>query len=517
MRIIPVILSGGSGTRLWPLSRPDHPKQLQPLLSELTLLQETAKRLPQGLSTQNQEKNIPCAAPSPNDSHPQTEHQTQNTKHPQAKPAFEITAPLITCSEAHRFLIAEQMREICIQPHSIILEPCSRGTAAAIAAAAFAALAPLPPDEDAILAILPADHFISDIAAFQSCIFTAACQAAQGTFMLLGIPPTQPHTGYGYIQQGPPIANTQAFAVSSFTEKPTPTVAAEFLQSGKYFWNAGIFILSAKAYLSSLGTLQPEIYTACKNAHAAAQKDLDFLRLCPAHFAAAPAFSVDVAIMEKVHNIGVLPAPFVWGDIGEWPSLWQHAKKDSAGNVISGNVVATHMQNSLIRSESRLVTAFGLSDIVLIETADAICVFPKNRADEIRHLVAQLIANHHPEATEHASVWRPWGGYTVLHQGTGFLVKKVWVKPAGQLSLQLHKHRTEHWVVVEGTAQITIGETTSTLHTNESAFVPQNTIHRLQNESQSLLTLIEIQTGPILSETDIIRLADAYNRPASSA
>lgn len=470
MRIIPVILSGGSGTRLWPVSRSGFPKQLQDLCGDKSLLQQTALRLPQDQI---------------------------------------IDAPIVICNADQRFLIAEQLREAGITPSQIILEPVARSTAPALAVPALCA-------KDAgatILVAMPADHFISNAAAFRKAILDAAKLAQSGTLMTLGIKPTKPHTGFGYIAQGEPVSETPpAYAVTEFKEKPDLATAEAYLKAGSYYWNSGIFIFRADAYLSELGKQQPDILRCCTEALANSKTDLDFLRLDEEAFGKAPNISIDYAVMEHATNVGVLPVAFDWNDIGGWAALWELSDKDKNNNVTKGDVVHKDTHNSFVRSDKRLVATIGLNNIVIIDTPDALLVADKNRVDEVKDVVAQLKAMKREESDTHRRVWRPWGYYEQLERGDRFQVKQIMVKPGAQLSLQMHHHRAEHWVVVSGTAKVTCGDTISLLGPNETAYIPIGAVHRLENPGLVPVFLIEVQSGDYLGEDDIIRLEDTYNR-----
>ncbi|MDD3028891.1 MAG: mannose-1-phosphate guanylyltransferase/mannose-6-phosphate isomerase [Alphaproteobacteria bacterium] len=470
MKILPVILSGGSGTRLWPVSRSDYPKQLQRLVGTASLLQQTAQRLSQNKT---------------------------------------VLPPLVLCSDSQRFLVAEQLREVGIAPSALVLEPVPRSTAPALAAAALWVKDP----QNTILVAMPADHFIADQAAFAQAIDKAAQAAEQGLLMTLGIKPIHPHTGFGYIERGDPVNEAEGiFEAKRFKEKPDEATAQSYIEAGTFFWNAGIFVFRADIFLEEIGKYHPEIVKACRAALDAGKTDLDFLRLDKETFAQAPDISVDYAVMEKSARVGILPVSFKWSDIGGWPALWAIGQKDGKGNVIEGDVLLKDTAQSYIRSDGRLVAAIGLNNMVIVDTADALLVAAKDRADEVKDLVTQLKKAGRPECREHAQVWRPWGFYESLAQGPRFQVKKIMVKPGGKLSLQKHLRRAEHWIVVNGTAKVQIDDKTLHIGPNESTDIPLGAVHRLENYGSEPLYLIEVQSGDYFGEDDIIRLEDAYRR-----
>lgn len=470
IQIQPVILSGGSGTRLWPLSRAGYPKQLQVLHGDGTLLQQTATRL--------------AGAP-------------------------KFAAPMVICNDDQRFLIAEQLREANITPAMIILEPVARSTAPAIAIAALVAAIPA----ETVLVVMPADHYIEDKVAFQAAINQAATAAMAGHLMTLGIKPTTPHTGYGYIERGTALPQSpDAYHVARFKEKPDAATAEAYCASGKYLWNSGIFVFRADVFLATLERLQPDMVAACRQALAQGKRDLDFLRLDGVAFARAPNLSVDYAVMEHADNAGVLPVAFDWSDVGGWAALWQLGAKDTLGNVTKGDVMLHDVKNSYVRADRRLVTVLGLDNVVVVETADALFVADMKRVDEVKELVARLKLKNRSEAQSHERVWRPWGFYEQLDYGARFQVKQIMVKPGGQLSLQMHHHRAEHWVVVSGTAKVTVGEQVNLLGPNETSYIPIGVKHRLENPGKVPLYLIEVQSGDYLGEDDIVRLEDVYRR-----
>jgi mannose-1-phosphate guanylyltransferase/mannose-6-phosphate isomerase len=469
MNIIPVLLSGGAGTRLWPVSRAGFPKQLQKLCGDETLLQQTARRLA-------------------------------------GRP--EISAPLVICSDDQRFLVAEQLREIGCLPDRIILEPVARSTAPALTVAALMA-----GGGDAVLVAMPADHYIPDTTAFAAAVSEAARLAQDGVLMTFGVKPTMPHTGFGYIEQGVPLREGEnAFEVRRFREKPDRPTAEAYLAAGTFFWNAGIFVFRADAFLAEIDRLQPALGAACRRAVALGRDDLDFLRLDADSFAASPSISVDYAVMEHAARAGVLPIDFAWSDIGGWSALWRMIDKDAQQNALVGDVVAVDTTGSMIRSDKRLIAAVGLHDMVVIDTPDALFVAPMNRADDVKDVVATLTQKGRKEASSPSCVWRPWGCYEGLSDGDRFQVKKIMVKPGGQLSLQKHFHRAEHWVVVSGTAKVTVEGVTRLLGPNETAYIPLGATHRLENPGRLPLYLIEVQSGDYVGEDDIVRLDDVYRR-----
>lgn len=470
MKILPVILSGGSGTRLWPVSRSDYPKQLQRLVGDNSLLQQTARRL---------------------------------------RDVAEILPPIVVCAEDQRFLVAEQLREAGIQPTLIVLEPVPRSTAPALAIPALWT----KNASDTVLVAMPADHYISDSDSFVSAIQRAAKLAYRGKLMTLGVKPTRPHTGFGYIEQGAALADdASAFAVKQFKEKPDLETAEAYVKSGTFFWNAGIFIFRADHYLSELKKFQPEIVSACRKALEQSKTDLDFLRLDNEAFSKSPNISVDYAVMEKSNQVGVLPVSFDWSDVGGWPALWDIGEKDAQGNVVKGDVLLKDASRSYIQGDKRLVAVLGVSDLVVVDTADAVLVATKDRADEVKDVVAQIKKDGRTEGKEHLLVWRPWGSYERVTEGPRFQVKKIMVKPGGKLSLQKHHHRAEHWIIVSGTARVQIGDDFRLLGVDESVYIPLGTLHRLENPGIVPLSLIEVQSGDYLGEDDIVRVEDIYSR-----
>ncbi len=467
--LLPVILSGGAGTRLWPLSRELYPKQLLPLIGEHTMLQETALRL-KGL---------------------------------------DAGAPVVVCNEAHRFLVAEQLRQLNIEPLAILLEPFGRNTAPAIALAALAATAG-PADADPVLLVLPADHVVRDIAAFQKAVLTALPAAEAGRLVTFGIVPGTPETGYGYIQRGQADGNT--YRIARFVEKPSLERAQEFLAGQDHYWNSGMFMFRARRYLEELERFAPAIAQACRAALAGAKADLDFARVDAKAFQACPADSIDYAVMEKTADAVVVPLDAGWSDVGSWSSLHDASNPDANGNVARGDVLSEDTKGSYLHSESRLVAAVGLEDHVVIETKDAVLVAPKSRVQDVKKLVARLKELGRYEHALHREVFRPWGSYDSIASGARFQVKTLKVKPGAEMSLQMHHHRAEHWVVVSGTARITRGEEVFLLEENESTYIPIGTKHRIENPGKIPLHMIEVQSGSYLGEDDIVRFEDRYGR-----
>jgi len=465
--MIPVILSGGSGTRLWPLSRGIYPKQFLPLVSDKTMVQETVLRL-------------------------------DGVEH--------LQAPIAICNEDHRFMMAEQLREINVQPEAIILEPVGKNTAPAVALAALAAKNP-----DDILLVLPADHVIDDVPAFQESVVQAGQLAEQGYLVTFGIVPTAAETGYGYIKRSvEKIAD--AFRVAEFVEKPDAEIAERYVASGEYYWNSGMFAFKAGRYLEELEKYAPEMLTACRLSFTDAQTDVDFVRLDKDIFSQCPADSIDYAVMEKTDKAVVIPLDADWSDVGSWSALWEVKEKDSFGNALTGDVVALDTKNSFIHSENKLVTAIGVQDMIIIETDDAVMIAPKNRVQDVKKIVAVLKDEQRAEADLHRKVYRPWGHYDSVDNGERHKTKRIVVKPGAKLSVQKHHHRAEHWVIVKGTALVSKGDETMLLSENESTYIPIGVIHSLENPGVIPLEMVEVQSGSYLGEDDIIRFEDKYGR-----
>jgi mannose-1-phosphate guanylyltransferase/mannose-6-phosphate isomerase len=470
--LIPVILSGGAGTRLWPLSRELYPKQLLPLIGRHTMLQETVRRL-EGL---------------------------------------DISAPIVVANEAHRFLVAEQLRTVPCTPRAIVLEPVGRNTAPAIALAAHAALA--ADEGDSQLLVLPADHVIADVAAFHRAIDVAAGAARDGALASFGIVPDAPETGFGYVRRG--AQQGGAYRIAQFVEKPDLARAQAFLDTGEYYWNSGMFLFRARRYLEELEQFAPDIASVCRSAFAGATRDLDFTRVDAGTFQGCRSESIDYAVMEKTAAAVVVPLDAGWSDVGSWASLHAASAQDGAGNTLRGDVITEDTHDSYIYSESRLVATVGLRDHVVVETKDAVLVAPRERVQDVKKLVSRLKADGRYEHSLHREVFRPWGSYDSIDSGERFQVKRLVVRPGGVLSLQLHHHRAEHWVVVSGTAQITRGEEVFLLEENQSTYIPVGVRHRIENPGRIPLHIIEVQSGGYLGEDDIVRLEDRYGRQGTS-
>ena len=466
--LIPVILSGGAGTRLWPLSREMYPKQLLALTSNHTMLQETAMRL--------------------------------------AAVAGAV-APIVVCNEAHRFTVAEQLRALHIQASAILLEPAGRNTAPAVA---LAALKAQEIDPEAILVVAPADHVIRDVRGFQHAAEVAATFAAAGKLVTFGIVANAPETGYGYIRRGDGAG--PAFPVAEFVEKPPLDVAQQFVLSGDYYWNSGMFVFKASRYLSELKAFAPDILASVTAASSLAKTDLDFVRIDKAEFIKCRSESIDYAVMEKTKDALVLPLDVGWSDVGSWSSLFDALPADEEGNVLQGDVMVHDTHDCYVHSTSRLVAAVGMDDHIIVETKDAILVAPKERVQDVKELVAMIKKSGRPESALHREVFRPWGSYDSIDNGERFQVKRLSVKPGGVLSLQMHHHRAEHWIVVQGTARITRNDETFLLSENESTFIPVGASHRIENPGKVPLHIIEVQSGSYLGEDDIVRFEDNYGR-----
>ena len=467
-----MILSGGVGSRLWPLSREHHPKQLAALLGDYTLLQATVRRLA----------------------------------------ALDgSTAPIVVCNEEHRFLVLEQLQAIGITPGAVILEPVARGTAPAIAAAAMEALARSDGNEEPVLLVLPADHAVRDNAQFARAVRTAAEEARAGKLVTFGVVPTHAETGYGYIRTGGPSGTCRVRVVDEFVEKPDAADAAALVATGCY-WNSGVFVFGARRYLRELAMHADAVSDAVAAAHDRAVRDLAFLRLDADSFSRSPAISVDHAVMEKTTSAVVVPLDAGWSDIGSWAGLSALLEKDEAGNTIQGDVVLEGTRDTYVLGGDRVVAVVGMKDSVIVDTADALLVADKSATQDVRKVVERLRTEGREEYRVHRKVYRPWGAYDVVHGGAGFKIKHITVNPGQRLSLQMHHHRAEHWIVVRGTALVTRGEETFIVAENESTFIPPQVRHRIENPESAPLEIVEVQTGPYLGEDDIVRFDDVYGR-----
>ncbi|QCZ93588.1 mannose-1-phosphate guanylyltransferase/mannose-6-phosphate isomerase [Salinimonas iocasae] len=463
----PVILAGGSGSRLWPKSRAALPKQFLALTSEQTMLQETLSRLE----------------------------------------GVDAREPIVICNDSHRFLVAEQLRQRGIAHGGILLEPVGRNTAPAIA---LAALHALQSDADETLLVLAADHLIKDKTVFQQSVKKAEQLAQAGYLVTFGIVPDCPHTGYGYIKASQELDT--GFVVEQFVEKPDMSTAKEYVDSGNYFWNSGMFMFKAGRYLEELEKYHPDILDICKRAIETETQDLDFIRIDADTFATCPDDSIDYAVMEKTEKAAMVPLDAGWSDVGSWSSLWDVADKDDNGNAVVGDAILEDVHNSYINAEGRLISVIGLDDVVVVETKDAIMVANKNKVQDIKKVVNRLKEEKRPEFEFHREVFRPWGSYDSIDNGARFQVKRITVKPGEKLSVQMHHHRAEHWIVVSGTASVTIGENTRMVTENESTYIPIGEVHALENPGKIPLELIEVQSGAYLGEDDIVRFSDRYGR-----
>lgn len=460
--IIPVILSGGAGTRLWPLSRELQPKQLLKLMSDRTLLQETAGRMP--------------------------------------------GAPIIVCNHEHRFIVAEQMRELNIEPRAVVVEPMGRNTAPAVAVSALL----LAEDPDALMLVMPSDHRILDGEGFTRAVAAAESLAREGRLVTFGVVPSEPNTGYGYIRKG--AATGAGFEVESFVEKPDLATAQSYVESGEYFWNSGIFLFPVRLFLDEMQEMRPDMLELCRKALDEGASDLFFFRLDAEMFRAIRGESVDYAIMEHTRRAAMVPVDIGWSDIGSWSALWQESAKDADGNVMQGDVIAIDSRDCYVRSEKQLVATLGVTDLVVVATGDAVLIADKRHDQQVKAVVEQLKAAGRTEGTQALRVYRPWGWFQTVDDGERFRVKHIQVNPGAKLSLQKHWHRSEHWVVVTGSANVTCGDKTFLLRENESTFIPVGTIHRLENPGRIPLRLIEIQVGAYVGEDDIVRVEDVYGR-----
>ncbi len=467
----PVILSGGSGSRLWPMSRRLLPKQFLPLVSQRTMLQDTVLRL-QGVEG--------------------------------------ALAPIVVSNDEHRFLVAEQMREIGVKSEVQILEPVGRNTAPAVAVVALHVQSRHP---DACMLVLPSDHLIRNVPAFHAAVATARPLAAGGALVTFGITPQGPVTGYGYIERGEPISRGEhSYRVERFVEKPDLETARRYVSSGQFFWNSGMFAFQPKRFLEELQRFRPEILAAAKAAWEAGKRDLDFLRLDSAAFTACPSDSIDYAVMERTSASAMVQADIGWSDVGSWGALWEAGEKDEDGNVAQGDVDLSDASGCYVRAEHRMVAVLGARDLVIVETDDAVLVADRSRAQEVKEVVERLDRQARTEHVSHSRVYRPWGYYESIDAGARFQVKRIMVKPGEALSLQMHHHRAEHWVVVSGTARVTRDAEVKLVSENESTYIPIGTKHRLENPGKTPLFLIEVQSGGYLGEDDIVRFDDRYGR-----
>lgn len=467
--MIPVILSGGNGSRLWPLSRQLNPKQFLPIADDsLSMLQATIRRLD----------------------------------------GLHVSPPCLICNEEHRFLAAEQLRTLGIDNASILLEPVGRNTAPAVALAAIQAL---EKEHDPVLLVLAADHLIKDVDAFHRAIETALPFAQAGKLVTFGIVPTHAETGYGYLQKGA-SAGEGGYAVQSFVEKPDSETAERYLASGEHFWNSGMFMFRASRYLEELQRWQPEMLDACRRASAQSEQDMHFVRIGKEAFAACPEDSIDYAVMEKTEDAVMVPLDAGWSDIGSWSALWDVSDKDAQGNVHKGDVLSHDSHNNYVHADYRLVTTVGVENLIIVETKDTIMVAHKDKAQEVKRIVEQLKREERCEHLNNREVYRPWGMYDSIDQGQRYQVKRITVKPGAKLSVQMHHHRAEHWIVVSGTAQVTNGDETYMVTENQSTFIPIGQIHALENPGMIPLELIEVQSGTYLGEDDIVRFSDNYGR-----
>ena len=470
MKLYPVILSGGSGSRLWPLSREHYPKPLLPLVSDNTLLQETACRL----------DDIP-----------------------------DLGDAVYVCNEEHRFLLAEQVAQLGKTPATIILEPEGRNTAPALT---LAALYLVKQDPDAMMVVMPADHVMTEPKQFVAAVEQGSENAEQGALVTFGIVPESPETGYGYIKRDAQIGSSAAYTVARFVEKPDQQTAEQYVSEGDYYWNSGIFLMRADRWLDEISQHRPDILKICREAMNKGGQDSDFLRVNKQLFHSCPSDSIDYAVMEKTDRAVVVPLSAGWSDIGAWSALWNVCPKDADGNVIQGDVIVEDTRNAFLVAQHRCLATVGLDNVVVVETADAVLVASKDKAQDVKAIVDRLKDSGRDESKMHRQVYRPWGSYEGIDAGSRFQVKRLSVKPGAQLSLQMHHHRAEHWVVVKGTALVSCGDQVFTLHENESTYIPIGEKHRLENPGNIPLEVIEIQSGSYLGEDDIVRFEDVYDR-----
>lgn len=467
--LLPVIMAGGTGSRLWPMSRELHPKQFLRLHSIHSMLQETLKRLD----------------------------------------GVGVSEPVVICNEDHRFMVAEQLRQIDMLSHNIILEPVGRNTAPAIALAALNAIAQ---GNDPIMLVLAADHIINDVEAFHRAIDLALPHAAAKSLVTFGIVPTGPETGYGYIQRGECKNGSVAAPVQRFVEKPDSETAQSYIETGEYYWNSGMFMFRAKRYLEELEKFRPDILAACRDALANTECDKNFINVDRDAFSACPDDSVDYAVMEKTHDAVVIPLDAGWSDVGSWSALWEVSKKDSAGNALTGDTFLYDSRDCYINTDEKLVAAVGVENLVIVNTKDAVLVVDRSKVQDVKKIVEHLKKNKRSEYRRHREVYRPWGRSDILVAEKRFNVNRITVNPGEAFSLQMHHHRAEHWVVLSGTARVTTGDKTFLITENQSTFIPVAVIHRLENPGNIPLELIEIQSGSYLGDDDVIRIKDHYGR-----
>lgn len=475
MNIIPVILLGGSGTRLWPVSRKNHPKQFLNLMGDQTLLQATLSRL-DGVE--------------------------------------DLDSSIVLCNETHRFTTAEQLTEMNRELGDIILEPVGKNTAPAVA---IGALRALQKHDDALLLVLPADHVIHDTAAFHAAIETASAAAMNDNLVTFGIVPSKPETGYGYVKRGEAVndsslLNGSLYKVAEFVEKPDLATAESYVNSGDYYWNSGMFLFKASVFLDELKKFNPEMITCCQTALDKSKHDLDFIRLDKETFTSCPSDSIDYAVMEKTSRAITVPLDAGWNDVGSWDALWEIEEKCPEGNVLRGDVLTHDSHNCLVRAENKLVTLVGVDNLVVIETKDAVLVAAKDKVQDVKAIVQKLHSERRSEVELHREVYRPWGKYDGVDEGERFQVKRITVKAGHSTSMQMHYHRAEHWIIVSGMAEITCGDKTFMCAENQSAFIPQGSMHRIANPGKLPMEMIEVQTGSYLGEDDIVRFEDQYGR-----
>jgi mannose-1-phosphate guanylyltransferase/mannose-6-phosphate isomerase len=470
MSLYPVILSGGSGSRLWPLSREHFPKPLLPLVSERTLLQETACRL---------------------------------------DPVPDLGDAVYVCNEEHRFLVAEQVAQLGKKPATIILEPQGRNTAPALTLAALYLVAR---DPEAMMVVMPADHVMTEPQNFVEAVRLGSVSAQSGSLVTFGVLPDSPETGYGYIKRNGDLEGGVAYTVAQFVEKPDLQTAMRYVDAGDYYWNSGIFLMRADRWLEEIGKQRADILDCCRQALEQGTQDSDFLRVNKPAFVACPSDSIDYAVMEKTDRAVVVPISAGWSDVGAWSALWNVCPRDADGNVIQGDVIVQDTRNAFLVAQHRCLAVVGLENVIVVETSDAVLVADKDKSQDVKEIVRRLKETDRNEHKFHRRVYRPWGSFEGIDAGPRFQVKRLSVKPGAQLSLQMHHHRAEHWVVVKGTARVTCGERTFNLHENESTYIPIGERHRLENPGNIPLEVIEIQSGSYLGEDDIVRYADVYDR-----